>query len=254
MSSPSFDLREFFHLVFLRHLAGRFAGRGYAVKGGICLRFFHRSQRLSEDMDLDVSPQVAAGTLRKAVDAILEARSLRSALASRGIVEVEISRPKQTGTVQRWKAGLIVGGTRLPTKIEFSRRREKIDFQTGIPNREILNAHGQFGFAAQFYGAESMAVQKITALAAPGRIAARDLFDLHHVMVFLKADRQQVAEGLKTISLDAAVDKIETFTREDFSEQVVPYLAADLMSLYSNRAAFENLKSETRSALKEFIP
>src|SRR5258706_14587086 len=119
---PGFRLREFFHLYVLRQLTARLASRPYAVKGGICLRFFHRSPRLSEDLDLDIDPRMPVKTLQKNVDAILTSDALAASLHIHGVRDVEPSKPKQTETTQRWKAALILtGGTRLSTRLEFSR-------------------------------------------------------------------------------------------------------------------------------------
>lgn len=250
MISRSFELRELFHLVFLRQLAERLAGRSYAVKGGICLRFFHRSQRLSEDIDFDVGSRISVPTLQKTVDALLETRSLQSTLAPFGLTTLTVTKPKQTETVQRWKIGLIVGESRLPTKIEFSRRRPHIDFETGIPNREMLHHYKLMGFAAQFYGNTSMAIQKILALAAPNRSAARDLFDLHALLTSSETDMHRVATSVDALSLRAASDTIETFSYDDFAEQVIPYLTSDMISLYAHRAAFKQLASEVKNAIE----
>ena len=84
MATRSFDLREFFHLALLRHLATRLSGRDYAVKGGICLRFFHRSPRLSQDMDVDIVSNVRLKTLQNAVDSILEGKAF--AASALGVV------------------------------------------------------------------------------------------------------------------------------------------------------------------------
>src|SRR6185295_16957176 len=103
-----FAVREMFHLHVLRHLATRLSGRPYAVKGGICLRFFHRSPRLSEDMDIDIASGIPVRTLQSNVDAVLNSHSLAASLRLHGVVAIEHTRPKQTETTQRWKAGLIL--------------------------------------------------------------------------------------------------------------------------------------------------
>jgi hypothetical protein len=46
---------EQFHLLFLAQLGRRLDKTLYVVKGGCNLRFFHRSVRLSEDVDSDVA-------------------------------------------------------------------------------------------------------------------------------------------------------------------------------------------------------
>lgn len=48
------EIREVFHLEFLRWFGRKLEGRDYALKGGVNLRFFFRSIRYSEDMDLDI--------------------------------------------------------------------------------------------------------------------------------------------------------------------------------------------------------
>src|ERR1700674_5337765 len=99
--NPGFDVREMFHLHVLRQLAGRLASRPYAVKGGICLRFFHRSPRLSEDMDIDIAPGMPVKTLQNNVDAVLGGQGLAASLRAYGATAVEFTRPKQTETTQR---------------------------------------------------------------------------------------------------------------------------------------------------------
>src|SRR5437868_2985217 len=94
---------ELFHLLFIRAL---FSGLGdkslIAIKGGINLRFFFQSVRFSEDLDLDVAT-MGKETLMKRVDGLLKSPSLLAPLSARGIVLGDVTKPKQTDTVQRWK-------------------------------------------------------------------------------------------------------------------------------------------------------
>src|SRR5258708_3924220 len=167
MATNSFELRELFHLALLRHLGTRLSGRSYAVKGGICLRFFHRSPRLSEDMDLDIVSQMRVETLRNAVDSVIDGRAMLATLLPLGVTGLKVTKPKQTDTTQRWKVALqLSGGDSLPTKVEFSRRRDQIQYSTGIPDGQLLKQYKMPPFAAQYYDAAQMAAQKIRALAA----------------------------------------------------------------------------------------
>ncbi|PJC48653.1 MAG: hypothetical protein CO035_02330, partial [Candidatus Omnitrophica bacterium CG_4_9_14_0_2_um_filter_42_8] len=50
----SLQLRELFHLEFLRWFGRKVKSESYALKGGANLRFFFNSIRYSEDMDLDI--------------------------------------------------------------------------------------------------------------------------------------------------------------------------------------------------------
>lgn len=49
------QLREVFHLEFLRYLAADMPTGFWALKGGVNLRLFFRSIRYSEDMYIDVA-------------------------------------------------------------------------------------------------------------------------------------------------------------------------------------------------------
>jgi predicted nucleotidyltransferase component of viral defense system len=255
MATPSFELRELFHLAFLRHLSLRLKGRTYAVKGGICLRFFHRSPRLSEDMDLDVVSNVAVKTLANAVDSVVSGAALAASLRSHGILRITATKPKQTETTQRWKISLHLDNNgSLPTKIEFSRRNETLAPSQGVPQSDLLNHYRMSPFVAQFYDALSMAVQKLSALASPSRYAVRDLFDLHHLFQTIGVKPMDLKGKVSTEIVQSAVDKMARFKNSDFNEQVLPYLPQDLIALYRGRAAFETLKSETESSMIELLP
>ncbi|MBI4064230.1 MAG: nucleotidyl transferase AbiEii/AbiGii toxin family protein [Elusimicrobia bacterium] len=254
MENPSFYLREYFHLNLLRHLSLRLSGRAYGVKGGICLRFFHRSSRLSEDMDLDILSQVRKETLANAVDLVLSSKPLLASLALQDIVRIEFRRPKQTETTQRWKVELHLSNkSTLQTKVEFSRRSQKIACAAGIPSAELLNQYKMTPFAAQFYDADSMAAQKIKAMASENRNAARDLFDLHHLFFFLSVKPADAARRVSSKEVEQAAEKTARFTYRDFKEQVLNCLTDDLKTLYKNAQAFEKLRDDVEQALVEQI-
>ncbi len=250
MATKSFELRELFHLALLRQLGTRLSGRSYAVKGGICLRFFHRSPRLSEDMDLDIVSQVRAATLEKAVDSVIDGRAMLATLIPLGVTAIKATKPKQTDTTQRWKVMLqMSAGEELRTKVEFSRRRDKIRYSTGVPDSNLLKRYKATPFAAQYYDATFMSAQKIAALAADGRNALRDLFDLHHLFYTIGSKPEEVSALLEPEMVKAAAEKVLSFTFEDFKEQVVPYLSADLMDLYRDSVVFDAQKDGSISIL-----
>ena len=247
--STGLELKEFFHLAFLRQISARLAGRGWSVKGGICLRFFHRSPRLSEDIDLDSEPRIRMETLRNTVDTILESRAFSAMLAVEEVVGVRFSTPKQTPTVQRWKVSLDTGGNQpLSTKIEFSRRRQDTVFSRGTPSAEILERHSMPPFTAQYYGPVEMAAQKIAALVSVSRHAARDLFDLDHLFTIIRADP---AEAIRLSGQDreTILDRVESFSLRNFREEVLPYLEEDMMRDYGRPESFAALQGRVREAL-----
>lgn len=248
MALSALDAREAFHFLLLRDLALRLSGRSWAVKGGICLRFFHRSPRLSEDMDLDVEPGVRSGTLARAVDGALQARSLAASLLPVGIEAVSFTKPKQTETVQRWKVALLaMDRSTLQTKIEFSRRRDPIAWKAGQPVIGLAASLGAAPFVANFYPAREAARQKVAALASPNRVAARDLFDLHHLFTAVGVASAELA-GSPAVE---AAGKAEAFTLRDFQAQVAPFLPAGLAAHYSGPAEFAALRDGVVARLLE---
>jgi len=254
MVSSTLELRELFHLAFLRHLGFRLTGRSYAVKGGICLRFFHRSQRFSQDMDLDAESGIRLKTLQKAVDSVLEGKALAASLFPHGISRVGFSTPKQTETTQRWKIALFVsGGTELTTKVEFSRRQGNIGFSSGIPNPELLARYGMPPFACNFYSAPVMAIQKINALGAFSRFAARDLYDLDHLLEMGALKTGKFKYEISNEALEKAAGKAASFTFADFQEQVVPYLSGEIMDLFGKPDEFEKMKGRVEQALMAML-
>src|SRR5579862_5991645 len=93
------EMVEVFHLEFVRMLAASTQKGHYAIKGGCNLRFFFRSVRYSEDLDLDVTI-AAKETLERQVDGIFDSPAFARLLKARGVGVAERSKPKQTATVQ----------------------------------------------------------------------------------------------------------------------------------------------------------
>src|SRR3954454_7342097 len=109
--------REIFHFCFLERLLNLSDPRLYVIKGGVNLRFFFKSPRYSEDMDIDVLGG-AVSTLKKNGYKILEEGGFRRSLQTLGIEELIINNPakaKQTETTQRFRLNLVTpSGDSLP--------------------------------------------------------------------------------------------------------------------------------------------
>ena len=116
-------IREVFHLEFVRWLAHKIKPENYVLKGGVNLRFFFKSIRYSEDMDLDLRG-VKVEILKQKVIKILQSIIFQDNLKPFGIEKIippDIKKAKQTETTQRFKIHLITpGGEDFFTKIEFS--------------------------------------------------------------------------------------------------------------------------------------
>ena len=83
----SLQIREVFHLEFLRWFWKKTPAGSYALKGGVNLRFFFNSSRYSEDMDLDVI-DIRVETLKDHVMKILQASSFQDSLKLFGVERV----------------------------------------------------------------------------------------------------------------------------------------------------------------------
>lgn len=249
MRLDPFTAREFFHIAALRHLAARLGGRAWALKGGVCLRLFHGSARLSEDMDLDVDPGVRRATLEKGVDAVLGSPALRADLVRAGLSVVRAAKPKQTETTQRWKVELALAGEPVQTKVEFSRRRETPPAESAAPSPTLLDLYGVTQFAARHYGAAEMAVQKAAALAADNRTAVRDLYDLDLLWSRRPGDVGPALAAVPGALREAAAAKSETFAWRDFQGEVLPYLEASARAGYSP-GSFAALKESVAARLR----
>jgi hypothetical protein len=105
---------ELFHLIFLRHLNERIDKAHFALKGGCNLRFYFKSIRYSQDIDLDVKV-IAKDTLKAQINKLLGSSPLSQVLQTRGLSIFEVNPTKQTETTQRWK--LKVKGYELLNKI-----------------------------------------------------------------------------------------------------------------------------------------
>ena len=91
---------EVFHLLFLRSFGARVDKTLFALKGGCNLRFFHRSIRYSEDMDLDIRT-MAPATLRSNV----MGRSSETPRSTRFALTVFTELPNDGRSRMSWSEG-----------------------------------------------------------------------------------------------------------------------------------------------------
>jgi len=246
--NPERQAIEIFHLLFLRSFGARVDKALFALKGGCNLRFFHRSVRYSEDMDLDIRT-MTPGTLRSHVDAVLEGDPLRHALRAQTIVVDSISAPKQTATTQRWKIALRVGEVRasLPTKIEFSRRAFDAGTAVAPVEAALIRRYRLYPVIVQHYEAATAFAQKIAALALRSETQARDIFD---VDLLLGALGSVALNDAQRALLPAAIDNAMTIGFDDFRGQVVAYLEPEHQQDFAGRISWDTLQERVVDALR----
>ncbi len=237
---------EVFHLLFLRAFGARVDRALYALKGGCNLRFFHKSIRYSEDMDLDVRTMSAA-TLRNNVDRVLAAPAFLQTLRAQQIEISRVSRPKQTETTQRWKLALRLNaaGPETPTKIEFSRREFDESIAHDAVDAEIIHRYRLYPVLVQHYAVGAALAQKIAALALRSQTQARDIFDLK----LLLDAAPSPALPKRVTNLSRAIDNAMNIGYDEFAGQVLAYLEPDYQDHYRSRRVWGDLQEYVVTAL-----
>jgi hypothetical protein len=238
------QIREAFHCLVLQSIA---PGEGLAlrVKGGVNLRFFYGSERYSEDMDLDADPRLRE-RLKALLRKTLHAPTLRRELLTLGIRDVDLpERPaKETGTVLRYKLGLIAGGVRYPTKIEVSYRAEAPATWATLacPLPEVVDSYIALGTTfprVGHYGRTPALWQKITALALRSEVQARDVFDLNVLLGeeldarMPHADVALLRDHLSNQVLREAATRTLDISHDQFEDQVAAFLRPDARARHS---------------------
>ncbi|MCR4374297.1 MAG: nucleotidyl transferase AbiEii/AbiGii toxin family protein [Acidobacteria bacterium] len=234
---------EQFHLLFLAQLGRRLDKTLYVVKGGCNLRFFHRSVRLSEDLDLDVAG-IGRHALQEKIRLLLRSAPFTQVLRARGITVERISEPKQTDTTQRWKVGLGWGSghSPIPTKIEFSRRGLDDDVGFGSVDAQLIHAYQLPPFMASHYRADAALRQKIGALANRRELQARDVFDVHHLIAGGAGARG--LHGVDPQDVERARANALAIDFATFTGQVLAFLTPDDQAHYHSTAVWDTLVLE----------
>ena len=241
---------EQFHLLFLAQLARRVNPALFVIKDGCNLRFFHRSVRYSEDMDLDVG-ELGAQAFRDRVREIFTSRPFAQILEAREIAVDRVSEPKQTDTTQRWKLGLRVTGLAapLPTKIECSRRGLDAGVAFGRIDPDLARACHLPPLMVSHYDAAAALRQKMGALAGRREPQARDVFDLHHLLAAGAALRP--ADAPDTDVVERACANAMAIDFAVFKSQVLAYLVPEAQAQYDSPPVWDTIVLEVVDALRK---
>lgn len=241
------QLREIFHFCFLERLLKITDPKLYVLKGGVNLRFFFGSPRYSEDMDLDVLAGSVA-TLKKNGYKILSNAAFQRSLRTCGIDDIKINDPakaKQTETTQRFRVRLITpSGDQLPTKVEFSRRKEKSETPSNdLIDPEIARTYKKVSFRCQHYPGDVAVLQKLEALAGRSVVQARDVFDLGILYAGGFANVALISQSLPKKIIKQAQQNIISLGYGDFVGQVLEYLDDEDRDRYDSEKQWEVLQN-----------
>ncbi|MFH1415982.1 MAG: nucleotidyl transferase AbiEii/AbiGii toxin family protein [Elusimicrobiota bacterium] len=224
----------------------------YTLKGGANLRFFFKSFRYSEDMDMDVAG-ISVDVLQDTVMKILQMNILKDTLRTFGIEQVippDINRAKQTQTTQRFKVHLItVSGEDLFTKIEFSRRGMKGENSVNTISELILRSYKLPPVLVSHYDIRAALIQKIDALANRKILQARDIFDLY--VLNSQVNNYSELEFTNKKNAVKAYDNIFRISFEEFKDQVVSYLSLEDQGIYGTGSAWEEIQLKTAGFIEQ---
>lgn len=248
------QIREGFHFCFLERLLKISDAGIYVLKGGVNLRFFFKSPRYSEDMDLDVLAGSVA-TLKKNGYRILEDAAFQRNLRVFDVDAIEINDPhraKHKETTQRFRCALIrASGQRLPTKVEFSRRIDDPGegAVTEYLDANIARMYRKLAYRCRHYSGSAAVVQKIAALAGRTVTQARDVFDLGILIqgghLALAAEQGALAGA----ALSDAIERLTALSWQDYEGQVVEFLDADSRDEFGTHPAWDSLQSNVFESL-----
>ncbi len=248
--------REVFHLIFLRALLRSVPVSGFALKGGSNLRFFFESIRYSEDMDLDAAG-IPVHDLREKVGAILASAGLQDTLRTFGIERPQpqdLSRAKQTETVQRFKVHLLTtAGEDLFTQIEFSRRGLDSPVRAESVSPAILAAYRLPPIIVPHYTAIPAARQKIRVLFARRQPEARDVFDLYMLSSQSDVLSADLIRGLSQSDLRGARDRIYEIEYPQYRDTVVSFLDPKERTAYESRETWDEMRLRVAELIERWI-
>lgn len=234
--------REVFHLIFLEQLLKVSDSGFFVLKGGANLRFFFRSPRYSEDLDVDVLGG-SVSTLRKNGYKILDSALMLRSLKAYGISELRTGdreKAKHTATTQRFRVQLLTTANEsLPTKIEFSRRGSRDNPVTDTIDGAIVLPYRLLAYSCQHYPAAAAARQKIHALAGRSAVQARDVFDLY---VLHLGGHEFDLRGLNAELRCKAQEQLLSLEFKHYSDQVLPFLEEGILERFGDREAWTDMR------------
>jgi hypothetical protein len=253
MRPDPLQTREAFHLAFLRGLARSVPPSSFALKGGSNLRFFFGSIRYSEVMDLDAG-DLPVHLLRDKVMGILDSSGLADTLRTFGIARIQppdITRAKQTETVQRFKVHLhTTAAEDLHTKVEFSRPGFDTPIRPESVSAPVLAAYRMAPLIVPHYTGEAAVQQKVRALMSRPEPQARDVFDLH----VLSAHREAAATDLTGLfapaQLSEARERIYSIGYRRFRDTVVSFLGPEDRTAHDSEAVWDEIRLAAVSLLE----
>jgi predicted nucleotidyltransferase component of viral defense system len=241
---------ESFHLALMTVLAER--GRdAFVLKGGASLRFFLKSVRYSEDVDIDV-PTMEQWRFTEKIKAAVESESLKRLLALLGTEMTQGYRKDSSATKEDWPFELthsdlpVSARTRLEVSYRESNYPDDASF-ADKPADEIVAPYARSLRAPLIrrYRIDVAMSQKVRALYGRKETQPRDVFDLD----FLFRGWPDRPSDLDEAEIGAAIDRAYSISFGEYASKVVAMLDPAIASLYKEEATWGDMQQRVIDTL-----
>ncbi|AMN45741.1 hypothetical protein ACG33_01185 [Steroidobacter denitrificans] len=203
------------------------------LKGGGAMKVRTESARFTKDIDLDHDPKRGLDSLVKSIRKAIEQSFVG------GYKKIQVSEPKQTDAVARWKiraAG--PKGEEFQLTLEVSRRHEISMDDVESSLFQVRDKNFSARSYIDVYKSDKLVEMKLHALLDENRIAPRDIYDLD---LLIGEGARPSEAGLAAIQdryndvADQLIKKMEAMPWEMFTSQTLPVVPDDLRSRITER-------------------
>lgn len=223
----------------------------FALKGGLAMRFAHRSMRYTKDVDVAADPSVPPDRVRSKLRA-----AIKQVMATGLLQDAKWTEPKQTDVTQRWKIAGRIGDNEIHLTVEVSRRDALagagVETVTYVPPREFDTGP----IALEVYDLSAMTATKIACLLSPSREAPRDVYDLNLLITLsveppLRILRRYGAERLQAALTDLW-DKLEKIDWNSARTNLLPGLPEAAASRFDEKT-WDDMRLRTGQTVETWL-
>jgi len=246
---------ESFHLALMTVLGARGGRDAFVLKGGASLRFFLKSIRYSEDVDIDV-PAMEQWRFTDRIKTAVEGETLARLLALLGTTMSQGYRKDASATKEDWSFELAHPDVPLPvwTRLEVSYREYDYPVDSWFPDRPASDIMAPYARVLRApvimrYRIPIAMSQKVRALYGRKETQPRDVFDLD----FLFRGWPDRPTDLEEAEIGTAVDRIFEIGYGEYASRVVTMLDPALASLYETEEAWGDMQQGVIDALAEML-
>jgi hypothetical protein len=247
---------ESFHLALLAVLGERGGRDAFVLKGGASLRFFLKSLRYSEDIDIDV-PAMESWLFTERIAKAVGSELLARLLGLLGTTVETGYRKDYSSTKEKWSFELRHADVTVPvwTRLEVSYREYQYARESWETDRPTAGVMAPYSRALRaplitHYLAPAAISQKIHALWDREETRSRDVFDLD----LLLRGWQERPTDVTEVDLKAAIECAIGVGYEAYLSEVVTYLEESVASSWEEKAVWDHLRAFVVDELARLLP